>query len=395
LTAVKTPFFVFLFLAVCPVSFPKDEPPTRRAGKYEVTLRLPPDGLFAEEEMEIEFRVVDTSQVDPVLGPAPIVRARIDSVIDMPSMPGMPKVEEIAHPEGVPGEYGVHPTFAHGGEFRMRLAVNPPAGEPFAVEFPLQVQDASQARRRKPKARPYSVDLNSKPGRPRAGEPAALELRLRHRDRPREIVNNFEVVHEKLLHLLIVRDDLGFFGHEHPDIGPDGVFRINYTFPSAGNYHLFVDVAPRGAGSHVLLARLRVGGKSASRYDLARAAAARAVVKRVEGTQVELAAGGSLPIRKTTSLTFHLKDAATGRSVTDIQPYLGAMGHLILIHQDGVTFVHSHPDERIDGVGRDGQVPFLVRFPKPGLYRGWSQFQRNGAVLTTDFILEASEGAGQ
>ena len=71
------------------------------------------------------------------------------------------------------------------------------------------------------------------------------------------------------------------------------------------------------------------------------------------------------------------------------------MGHLILIHQDGITFVHSHPDERVPDAGHDGKVPFLVRFPKPGIYRGWSQFQRDGKVLTGDFIVEATEGAGQ
>ncbi len=385
-----------LFLAAAPLATAGDQPLTRRSGAYEVTLRLPADGLFAGEEMEIEFRVVDTSQADPVMGPAPVVRARIDSAIEMPSMPSMPKAEEIAHPEGVPGDYGVHPTFAHGGEYRMRLAVAPPAGSPFSVEFPLQVQDAAQARNRKPKPPAYSVEVKSRPGRPAAGEAAELEFRVHHRDRPKENYSAFQVVHEKLMHLLIVRDDLRYFGHEHPDISPDGAFRLRYAFPAAGAYHLFVDIAPRGAGSQVLMAKLRVGGKSDARYDVARAPASdRSPIKKIENTQVELDTCGPVPARRTTAVTFRLKDAATGRAVTDLQPYLGAMGHLILIHQDGVTFVHSHPDERVPGVGRDGSVPFLVRFPKAGLYRGWSQFQRNGSILTGDFIVEASEGSGQ
>ena len=98
-----------------------------------------------------------------------------------------------------------------------------------------------------------------------------------------------------------------------------------------------------------------------------------------------------MPARKTIRLPLSLTDAATGQAVTDLDPYLGAMGHLILIHQDGVTFVHSHPDERVPGVGRDGTVPFLARFPKAGFYRGWSQFQRRGSILTTDFIVQAVE----
>jgi hypothetical protein len=235
--------------------------------------------------------------------------------------------------------------------------------------------------------------VSSKPGRPKAGEPADLEFRIRHRDRPREIVSAFEVVHEKLLHLLIVRSDLGYFGHEHPELGSDGVFRQRFTFPTGGDYHLFIDIAPRGAGPQVLMQKIRVGGPGAPRFDVTRGD--RSPVKKVESLQIELDTNGRLPARKTTAITFRLKDAATGRAATDLQPYLGAMGHLILIHQDAVTFVHSHPDERLPNVGRDGNVPFLVRFPKPGLYRGWSQFQRHGTIHTSDFIVEASEGSGQ
>jgi hypothetical protein len=71
-------------------------------------------------------------------------------------------------------------------------------------------------------------------------------------------------------------------------------------------------------------------------------------------------------------------DAAKGGAVTDLQPYLGAMGHMVLVHQDGTTYVHSHPDEALEGVGKDGTIPFLARFAKPGWYRCWAQVQRGG-----------------
>ena len=80
--------------------------------RYQVTLRLPPAGLFAREEMEIEFRVEDTSRPDPLGGFAPVVRAAPDAAIEMPRMPGMPKFSEAAHVEAAPGDYGIHPTFA-------------------------------------------------------------------------------------------------------------------------------------------------------------------------------------------------------------------------------------------------------------------------------------------
>jgi len=331
------------------------------------------------------------------MGFTPVVRAQIRSTIDMPSMPGMPKLEELAHPEGIPGEYGVHPTFAHGGEYVMRLAIAPPADQPFHVEFPLQVLDAVDTRNRKSRPPPFRLEVSSAPKKPKAGQPAQLEFRVRARDKPKELHTAFEVVHEKLMHLLVVREDLGFFGHEHPEIGTDGVFRLSYRFPAGGDYHLFADLAPRGAGSQVMMVKVRVQGTSAARFDLTKAAAAeRSPVKKVEGVEVELKTPeGSLPAKKTTGIAFHLTDAATGQAITDLQPYLGAMGHLILIHEDAVTFVHSHADERQPDAGRNGAIPFLVRFPKAGLYRGWTQFQRNGNILTSDFILQAAEGSGK
>jgi len=388
----------FLFLYVCLLSvigFAAQEPPHQTAGKYDVMLRLPPDGLYAQEEMQIEFRVVDRSRVDPLLGAAPVVRARIHATVDMPAMPSMPKYEEIAHTEGIPGEYGVHPTFSHGGEYRLQLAIQPPADEAFQVTFPLQVLDADDARKRKPGPRPFQLELKSNPKNPKAGQPVELELVVRAREKPREIFSSFEVMHEKLMHLLILRSDLAHFAHEHPERQGDGSFQLQYTFPAAGEYHIFADAAPAGAGEQVMMAKIRVGGESDRKFDITKASAGeRSRVKTCDGVTVELKAPETyLPAKKTEDIFFALKDAATGEALTDLEPYLGAMGHLMLVHQDSVTFVHSHPDERDPLAGRDGTVPFLVRFPKAGIYRGWSQFKRKGRIITADFILEVRDAA--
>lgn len=358
-------------------------PMTARAGKYEVSLRLPEGGLFPREEMQLEFRVTDTTRVDPVLGAAPVIRALVRGSIEMPSMPGMAKFEDIAHPEGVAGEYGLHPSFAHGGEYRLRLTITPPDAVPFGVEFPLPVADAAPVRKG-PAVRPFRVELAASPRNPKAGEPVDLTIRIR-RELSKELVTVFDRVHEELLHLIIVRGDLGEFSHEHPAQQPDGSFAVRYTFPTAGEYHLFADAAPRGAGGQVLLAKLKVGGKAPARFALAPAAAPSSTA---DGLAVAVDAT-RLPSRKT--VTVRAAATSAGQPVTDLEPYLGALGHFILIHQDGETFVHSHPDERTPGTGKDGVVPFLVRFPKAGLYRGWIQLKRGGKVSTFPYVLEASE----
>jgi hypothetical protein len=45
----------------------------------------------------------------------------------MPAMSGMPKFAEAAQAEDTPGDYGIHPTFAHGGEYRPTQSEVPDA----------------------------------------------------------------------------------------------------------------------------------------------------------------------------------------------------------------------------------------------------------------------------
>jgi hypothetical protein len=66
----------------------------------------------------------------------------------------------------------------------------------------------------------------------------------------------------------------------------------------------------------------------------------------------------------------------------------------MMMRDGGGAFVHAHPDESngsavatVASSPPDGEVPFLVRLPSPGLYRGWAQFQQAGEVITFDFIV--------
>jgi hypothetical protein len=359
----------------------------RRVGIYSVSLRPPATGLIAGDEMQIEFRIADATQVDPVMGPLAIVRAKVETQIHMPEMPSMPKLIETAHPEGVPGDYGIHPTFPHGGTYRLKMEVRPPAGEPFTVEFPLEVQDAGSAaglRAVKPR---FWLELRSDPKTPKADEVAKLRLEIRERDNPRTTYNNFETVHEKLMHLIIVSKDLAYFRHEHPEIAPDGAFVLNHAFPFPGEYHLFADVAPRGAGSQIMFAKVKAGGK-ATRASMS--SAALSLSAAAGPTLVEIAPAES-PVEtgKTKIIPVLFRHGTDKSPVNDLENYLGAKAHLILIHEDALTFVHSHPDER-EGQVQPGRVPFLVRLPKPGTYRAWLQFVRaGGTVQTAQFQISA------
>jgi hypothetical protein len=375
--------------------------PYRQSGKYQVTLRLPEDGLVAGEEQQIEFRLVDTSRTDPVLGPAAVIRAVIQSTVVMPSMPSMPKVEEIAHPEGVPGDYGLHPTFAHGGDYVLGFRIAPPAGQPFTMEFPLKVAD--EIPNHKPRIRPYKIELRAEQGKVKSGDTAKLRFLVwanrETRDaegrptgkRQFEQVKEFDVAHEKLMHLVVVNKDLSFFLHLHPALQPDGSFLLNdFSFPFGGEYQLFADVAPKGAGGQVLLAAIKVEGKPKP-AEPAPTFAEKPAAKVIAGVRVAFMDGATLIPKKTTPFTLSLRKAETGEPITDLEPYLGALGHMVMIHEDAQTFVHAHPDERDAENGKHGDLTFLTRPPKPGRYRMWVEFQRGGKVNRVEFSVEVKE----
>jgi hypothetical protein len=97
---------------------------------------------------------------------------------------------------------------------------------------------------------------------------------------------------------------------------------------------------------------------------------------------------------KPATLKYHLTDARTGAPVKDVQPYLGAWGHTLIISEDARSYVHSHPQVMIpDNADRrtivgSADVAFDAFFPQPGNYRVWSQFQRHGKVITVSFTIQ-------
>jgi hypothetical protein len=70
-----------------------------------------------------------------------------------------------------------------------------------------------------------------------------------------------------------------------------------------------------------------------------------------------------------------------GRRV-DVQPYLGAKGHLVALRDGDLAFLHVHPDE--------DELRFMAEFPSAGRYRLFLQFRVDGRVHTAEFTMEVS-----
>ncbi len=356
----------------------------RKSGNVSISLRVPEAGVFAGEAIDIEFRVTDTSKVDPVFGALGIPRVVSKAIVTMPEMAGMPEQKPKIHTEGIPGDYGIECFFPHGGEYKIALSLQIPGVKDLVrADFLIDVRDEAAPGTRKAVPKPYSVDVKTK-SPAKAGEEADLQFTIRE-TKSKSVVKDFDIAHTKVFHLLMVSKDLSWFAHEHPEQQPDGTFTHKQVFPSGGQYFTFADVAPRGAGSQILMGSVKVAGPVPAAIPLIPGGTTNAV----DGIKAILKGASNIPIGKSLPVTFQLTDTSTGDAITDLEPYLGAYGHLMIIHADGQTVVHSHPAEDDAGIAQSkrGIVTFNARFPKAGIYKAWGQFQRGGKVVTIPFVI--------
>ncbi|MGI8924314.1 MAG: YHS domain-containing protein [Fimbriimonadales bacterium] len=356
-----------------------------KLGKYVIELWPPEDGVFAGEEIDIEFGVFDSTQKDVEFGGMNGVDFDVRAVVTMPSMPGMPEQKPNVHKEGRVGVQGLELFFPHGGEYQIDLAIAPKGGEPINAGFKVNVGDERPADAAKKK--PYELKVVQWPEHVRAGQP--VDLRLQVVDtKTGKPVTQFDVAHEQKFHLLIASKDLTQFMHEHPAMAPDGTWTYRATFPAGGDWWVYGDVAPTGKGSRILINKVNVMGDPPEGKPMF--SPNRGPITYQGLTGLIEPAESPIPIGKMTVLRVKLTDAKTGQPVGDTQPWLGAAGHLMILHEDGQTVVHSHPkdDEETQALMKNGEVRFTARFPKPGRYVAYSQFKRGGQIKTLGYTLE-------
>ncbi|GAA3390399.1 hypothetical protein [Cryptosporangium minutisporangium] len=196
-------------------------------------------------------------------------------------------------------------------------------------------------------------------------------------------VTDYTPTHEKDLHLIVVRRDLWGFQHLHPSLAADGTWSLPLGVPAAGQYRVFADFQPAARPE-----ALTLGVDLAAPGDYRPAplpVPARSTT--VDGYTVTLT-GDLVP---GTSSRLTLSVTRGGKPVTDLQPYLGAYGHLVALRDGDLAYLHVHPD----GTPGDGrttagpQITFYAEVPSAGAYGLFLDFQHAGRVHTATFTASA------
>lgn len=207
------------------------------------------------------------------------------------------------------------------------------------------------------------------------------EMTIQILDKDGKTVDDFELNHEKKMHLILVSQDLSYYKHIHPTYQGKGLFTIRTALPAGGNYKLFADFKPSGQAQIVKSHEIKAGGEAAPTIALQPDSKLTATVN---GIEISLAAD-HLMAGMDLDLTYTFKDAATKAPITNLQPYLGAVGHVVILDEKADQYLHVHPvDEKSSGP----EAKFKTSFPKSGIYKIWGEFQRDGQVITVPFVVK-------
>lgn len=240
--------------------------------------------------------------------------------------------------------------------------------------------------------REYLLEVQTTPAAPKPGVPVRFRLVILDPD-SRRPVTGFTVVHDKRYHLFVVSQDLQHFAHIHPEQQEDGSWTIEHTLPQPGYYRIYSDFLPMGGTPQILARTLATGGYDGDlSSSVPKLVPDRSLVKEVDGMTVKFTIQpASIVAGRMVKLRYDLTQK--GAPITDLEPYLAAWGHTLVLSEDAVEYVHAHPIEYLpmDKPELKGgpTVTFDALFPKPGRYRVWTQFKRRGVVSTTWFTVEA------
>ncbi len=287
---------------------------------------------------------------------------------------------------------------------------------------------------------PLNVALHTDPQTISAGAPAVLTFHLT--DGSGEPVTDLMVHHARVLHVLIISENLQIIGHIHPedfesrDILAElaGMYTVHFTFPAAGRYILAVDVMTADAefakyvyvdvGGEAKMADMvqdfrrekAVFGYTDEGGDRYTKAVSLTDARDASVYHAKMVAPERIKAGEMVHITYHF--SRDGKSLTDLVPFLDAPMHFAIVSTrlDGVVHTHGtvpgnanankmmkdphtgHKMEKEPATGHQHQgttpekfgptVMLMTTFPEAGLYQIFGQLKHADQILWPSFMVE-------
>jgi hypothetical protein len=220
------------------------------------------------------------------------------------------------------------------------------------------------------------------------GLSATLQIRQLALDGKTPILN-YDADMEKLIHLVVVRDDFATFAHLHPTFeATTGIFAQRFTKEPNHRYYVYADTVPRHLGQQVFRFTMESDGPAAA-YKLA----------TTPSSTSSLIAPYTVTLGRTTlaanqAQTLSITIFEGARPARNLGTYLGALAHAIFINISTLEYAHVHAMARGStmSMGMPAQPsPFMQMTLPPfpaGTYKLWIQFRgARGLVYTAPFTI--------
>jgi P-type Cu+ transporter len=268
------------------------------------------------------------------------------------------------------------------------------------------------------------VGADIEPANTEAGVPSTMVFRFTRVDGTS--VTDLAKHHERLLHVVLVGEDLGSIGHIHPEDFPElnqgrisGEYAVRYTFPSAGKYIVSVDamdikgpisrqfivqVAGAPVSEKNVLSELFSGCFNGTKESTEAYSVSEMMAECPNGYSVTAEVPQGLAAGDSVQLKFHVEK--DGKPLTDMTPYLGAAMHLAIIPDTLDTTLHRHVSSETKGMmmdmgngvmmmhgsatadtfGPDATSEPIV-FPHAGVYRMFVQFKHHDELVIAPLVV--------
>lgn len=289
-----------------------------------------------------------------------------------------------------------------------------------------------------------NVALHTDPQTVQMGMPATLTFHLT--DAVGEPVVDLMVHHARVLHVLVVSENLQIIGHIHPEdfesrdimAELEGRYTVHFTFPAAGRYILAVDVMTADAEFAKYLYLDVVGEKKMA--DMARDLRRE---KRIFGYTDEggdrytkavsltdeagasayhakIEAPKRIKVGEIVHITYHF--SRDGEPVTDLVPFLDAPMHFAIVSTrlDGIVHTHGtvpgsedtskmmqknpHAGHKMKKASTTGHqhygttpekfgptVMLMTTFSEAGIYQIFGQLKHGDQILWPSFMVKVEE----
>ncbi len=209
--------------------------------------------------------------------------------------------------------------------------------------------------------------------RPKAetGKETPLKFVLTKEGKP---MADLQIMHDKLMHIILVRKGLKHFDHIHPEQTAPGTFIVPYSFSAAGEYRVWADFTFDNM-QHIIDFDMSVTGKQEAQE-----------MDKLYGLKVEMNKSEKIVQGNPVRLIFTATDEK-GMAVPITEKFLAADGHLVIIDETLDEFEHSH-DETGD---KDNILLFEYTPENAGKHKAWVQFKIAGTDRIAEFEFTVSK----